>query len=435
MTHHRRVFLLCLLGGLPAVALSLAGVWAGDFTPKVVWTVTVLVPLSWLGFAAAVRSEVVRPLQSLANLVKALREGDFSVRGRAAGRDEALGAAMAEVNALGDTLKEQRLGALEATALLRTVMEEIDVAIFAFDDERRLEMANTAGARLLGRPIERAGGASAEELGLQALLEGEAPRRVDATFPGGQGPWELKRGVFRRGGQRYDLLVVTDVQRTLRQEEREAWQRLVRVLGHEINNSLAPIRSIAVTLLELLKRPDRADGWEEDVAQGLSVVARRSEALDRFLRAYAKLARLPSPVLAPLDVEGWVRRAVALERRLEVEVLPGPKVAVQADADQLDQVLINLLKNAVEAALEAKGRVAVSWAVEGRQLALTITDDGPGLAAQANLFVPFFTTKAEGTGIGLVLSRQIVEAHGGRLTLENRGERSGCVATVRLAAG
>ena len=432
MTHHRRVFWLALLGGLPGTVLALVFVWVGDFSASAVWTVTGLVPLCWLGFAAAVQAQVMRPLQSLANLLKALREGDFSVRGRAARGDEALGAAVAEVNARGEMFRAQRLGALEATALLRTVMEEIEVAVLAFDERARLELVNRAGAKLLGQSEERLLGAGAKDLGLEALLEGPAPRRLDAPFPGGAGPHELKRSTFRRGGQRHDLMVIADVRRALRDEEREAWQRLVRVLGHEINNSLAPIRSIAQSLLDILASPQRAAGWEEDAASGLKVVARRTEALGRFTTAYAQLARLPPPARAPMRVDAWVRRAVALEARVRVEVVAGPEVTVEGDADQLDQVLINLLKNAAEAALETKGEVKVAWAAAAGQLEVTVTDEGPGLAAAANLFTPFFTTKPGGTGIGLVFSRQVVEAHGGRLTLDNRADRSGCVARLVL---
>jgi PAS domain S-box-containing protein len=423
VTHHQRVFLLSLLGGLPAVVLAVSWAWADEHTPKVVWTVTLLVPVVWLVFASRVRGEVVRPLMSLSNLLKALREGDFSVRGRAQKHDEALGAAVSEINALGETLKAQRLGALEATKLLKTVMEEIDVAIFAFDEPRRLELVNPAGARLLGSTEERLRGSSAAELGLAALLEGEVPRRVEGPFAGG--PYELRRSVFRRGGHRHDLVVLTDVQRALRDEEREAWQRLVRVLGHEINNSLGPIRSVAQSLLDL--KPADADA-----VKGLELILRRSEALGRFLSAYAQLARLPKPKKSPVAVSGWVRRCAALETRAPVTVVPGPQATLEADADQLDQLLINLVKNAAEAALETQGGVELSWSAERGGLTVTVTDDGPGLPPSGNLFVPFFTTKPGGTGIGLVLCRQIAEAHGGQVTLESRASHRGCVASVRL---
>jgi signal transduction histidine kinase len=255
---------------------------------------------------------------------------------------------------------------------------------------------------------------------------------VDATFPGGHGQWELRRGAFRQGGMPHELVVLTDLQRALREEERQAWQRLVRVLGHEINNSLAPIRSIAGNLQDALRRSPRPSEWEDDMARGLGIIERRSEALGRFMTAYARLAKLPPPRLAVVDVNAWVRRVAELEKRLPVEVVPGPDMAVQGDGDQLDQLLINLVRNGVDAALETGGRVAATWRRLPGQLEVVVSDEGPGLADTHNLFVPFFTTKPDGSGIGLPLSRQIAEAHRGTLQIVNRTDRSGCQARLRL---
>ncbi len=412
------------------MAVALALIWLGDHTPKVQWTVTILVVLFWLGAAFALRERVVRPLQTLSNMLAALREEDFSIRARGAKTDDALGLALYEVNSLGQTLREQRLGALEATALLARVMEEIDVAVFAFDEDRALRLVNRAGERLLAEPVERLMGKKAEALGLAECLDGEAPRVLDATFPGGAGRWQLRRGTFRQGGLPHQLLVLADLSRALREEEREATRRLVRVLGHEINNSLAPIKSVAESLKDLLAKRGSSDG--EDLARGLELIAGRAESLSRFMASYARLARLPSPKLAPLDVGTWVRRVAALERRLPVMVEPGPDVEIQADGDQLDQVLINLVDNAVDAALETGGTVTVGWEKARRFVEVWVKDEGPGLSDTGNLFVPFFTTKPEGSGIGLALSRQIVEAHGGTLALGNRTEEKGAEARLRL---
>ena len=433
MNHERRVVLLAFLSGLPAVAVALILIWIGGYSPKVAWTVTLLVGGCWVVAAFALRERVVRPLQTLSNMLAALREEDFSMRARGARSDDALGLALLEVNELSQTLREQRLGALEATALLARVMEEIDVAVFAFDDERSLALVNHAGERLLADRTERLLGRSAEALGLAECLEGEVPRVLDAGFPGGGGRWELRRGTFRQGGRPHRLLVLSDLSRALRDEEREATKRLVRVLGHEINNSLAPIKSVAESLQQLVGRETPSNG-AGDVARGLSLIAGRAESLSRFMASYARLARLPPPRLQPLDVGGWVRRVAALERRLPVAVEPGPELAIQADGDQLDQLLINLVDNAVDAALETGGTVTVGWERTRRFVEVWVVDEGPGLADTGNLFVPFFTTKPEGSGIGLALSRQIAEAHGGTLSLGNRGKGKGAEARLRLPA-
>lgn len=434
LSHDVRIFWLVLWGGLPAVVVSMAYLWGGDATPKVQWTLSLLVLGFWVGYAAAVRNRVVRPLQTMANLLSALREGDFSIRARGARRDEALGDVMAEINSLGAILQAQRLGALEATALLRTVMEEIDVAIFAFDSDGILRLVNRSGQELLATPAERILGRRAAEIGLADCLAGETSRVLtDMSFPGGNGRWGMRRTQFREGGLPHELIVIADLSEALREEELQAWQRLVRVLGHELNNSLAPIKSIAGSLGTLLRKPNRPSDWEEDVTGGLDIIAARAESLSRFMQAYSRLARLPKPVRTPTEVQALVHRVVGLELRLPVRVLGGPNITVPCDAAQIEQVLINLIKNAVEAAVETGGGVRLSWEViPGGLVEITVEDDGPGIGQASNLFVPFFTTKPQGTGIGLVLCRQIAENHEGSLKLVNREKPSGCIAQLRL---
>jgi two-component system nitrogen regulation sensor histidine kinase NtrY len=431
--HERRVLQLALLSGLPGIIVSLILLWHDNYSGKVQWTLALVIVCSWLITAFVLRERVVRPLQTLSNMLAALREGDYSIRARGAERDDALGLAYLEANLLGETLRTQRLGAMEATALLRTVMSDIDVAVFAFDDDERLRLVNSAGERLLGNVAERLLGRTAEQVGLDECLVGESPRTMDVTFPGGAGRWEVRRGSFRQNGRPHMLLVLADVTKALREEELQAWRRLVRVLSHEINNSLAPIKSIAGSLQTLLDRSTSDADAHEDIRRGLSIIGGRSEALIRFMSAYARLARLPAPHRVPLDVATWVRRVAALETRLPVRIEGGPATVIRADGDQLDQLLINLLRNAVDASLETGGGVCIRWTRQNGTVAVMVEDEGPGLPSSANLFVPFFTTKPQGSGIGLVLSRQIAEAHGGALLLENRKNGSGCIATFRLS--
>lgn len=432
--HDRRVFVLAILAGLPGMAVALGFLWLGDHSARVQWTVSVLLIGSWAGLTVAVREQVVRPLGTLANMLAALREGDFSIRARVDDADDPLSLAYLEVNNLEEILREQRLGAVEATETLRKVLEEIDVAVLAFDPDGTLRLVNRAGERLLGHPADRLIGRSATELRMDDALNGIAPRTVEMSFPGGTGRWELRRSVVRQEGYPLQLLAFSDLSRALREEERQAWKRIIRVLSHEINNSLAPIKSITGSLQSILGRHPLPPELGDDVERGLQVISSRAESLGRFMSSYAKLARLPKPELGPVRVDALVRRVADLETRLPVDVVDGPDLTIQADADQLEQALINLVRNAVDATLETRpdGRVHLRWLVRAGRVHVLVEDEGPGLADTGNLFVPFYTTKPGGSGIGLVLSRQIAEGHGGSLELEPRGEQRGARARLVL---
>ncbi|WP_394834269.1 ATP-binding protein [Pendulispora rubella] len=433
LPHDARISLTAFLGALPGAAVALAFLAWSPASVDLRIALALLIVVAWVGAALAVRARVMRPLRTMTNLVEAIRVGDFSLRGTGARGGNPLGELMLEINALGDNLREGRLAALEADALVRIVLEQVDVAIFAFDGANQLRLVNRAGALLLGAATEELLGRSATKLGIAHWLRAPNASRIEEPRSGGT--WQIRKSVFRRGGIPHELLVLTDVKRVVREEERQAFERLVRVLSHEINNSLAPIQSIAHSQRALLARAPRPADWEDDVASGLEVIARRAEGLGRFLTAYAQMAQLPPPRRDPVDVAALVQRVAELETRLPLRIARGPDVTIAGDADQLEQLLINLVRNAVDAAAETRGEVAIRWDLDEVHVILAIADDGRGLASNANLFVPFFTTKRGGTGIGLALSRQIAEAHGGELTLTNRTDATGCIARLHLPRG
>jgi two-component system, NtrC family, nitrogen regulation sensor histidine kinase NtrY len=426
------VLLLALIAGLPGSVAALLWIWTGELDTTARVSLGLLLVAVWVGAALVARSTVVRPLQTLANLLNALKHEDYSIDARGADRDDPLGLVLHEANTLRALLRERRLGAIEATTLLRTVMEEIDVAIFAFDQDDRLRLINRAGEQLLGRPSARALGSQAHDLGLAFCLQGDAPRTFERVFPGAAGRWELRRGGFRQGGVTHRLVVLANLSRALREEERQAWQRLIRVLSHEINNSLTPIGSIAETLQGLHEREPPPPDRDNDVRDGLAIIARRAGALSRFMTSYARLAHLPAPRRQPLEVRPWIERVARLETRRDIGLRGGPDITIEADEDQLDQVLTNLPQTTFNPAAETGGGVEVGWDARDGKVEIWVADEGPGLASTANLFVPFFTTKPHGSGIGLALSRQIVEAHAGTLVLENRTDGPGCRASLRL---
>src|SRR5438309_10444348 len=388
-----------IIGALaPAVIIVMSILWFGDFSAKVQWTLAIVILACAAGFISAARDHVVHPLQTMSNLLAALREGDYSIRARGARGDDALGEVLLEINSLGETLRLQRLGAFEATALLRTIMGEIDVAVFTFDPDRRLRLVNRTGEALLGQPMDKLLGKTAKELGLDACYDADQDEPITLSFPGGSGRWGIRRSTFREQGLPHDLLVLTDLSRALREEERRAWQRLVRVLGHEMNNSLAPIKSLAASLESLLRREPLPGDWKEDASSGLNSIASRADSLGRFLQPYTRLTRLPPPQKQDIDLAPLIQRVVDLEPRVKVQVRPGPKTVIRVDAAQIEQALINLVHNAVDAALETHGNVTLRWRETANCVEIFVEDEGPGIMNPANVFVLFFTIKPEGSG-------------------------------------
>lgn len=451
MSHSRRLLTYALLGPLPAVFVALWLSWSADWPARIPFTLTLIILASWLGCVGAFHARHTRSLQTAANLLSAMQEGDFSIRAHRLKREDALGELYAEINTLGALLSQQRLSAMEATALVETVMQAIDVAVFAFDQNGFLRLVNPAAQRILNLTTEELLGLHADELGLGDCLAGDPVRMLSATPFAAAGRWGLRRTSFREQGRPHSLVVLADLSRPLRAEEALAWQRLVRVLGHELNNSLAPIKSISGSLGTLLRRSPRPNDWEQDLQDGLEIISTRAEGLARFMQAYSTLARLPRPSLARTELKPLLLRIAALDTRLPVQITEGPTVYLACDAPQLEQAFINLLRNAVDANLSTLTTgdaahdpnserapstwppVSITWTLTKEQVDIHIADRGPGLSSSANLFVPFFTTKPNGSGIGLVLSRQIIENHEGSLTLSNlAAPASGCIANIRL---
>lgn len=427
----RRAWLQCFLLTLPALAF--AGVFcyqrqlSGMSLALLIGGILLYLAL----VSSALIDGLVRPLQTLTNVVASLREGDYSFRARGAGAQDALGELAEEVNALADLLQKQRVRSFEATALLARILEVMHAPLFAFDRNDALQLVNEAGMKLLGLPYARCFGRSARELGLEALLR--APDQSTHSFGANPARWLLRKAAFRQEGAPHTLLLLADVSLALQEEEQVAWKRLIRVLGHELSNSLAPIKSIAGSLLSRVDSMEGEPASLNDFRRGLRVVESRADALHRFVQSYRRLAQLPPPRLQTVEVGELLERVVLLEQRLPVELDPGPRATLRADPDQLEQMLINLLANAVDASL-ANGShpVRASWSIAGSTLQFVIEDRGMGIANAENLFVPFYTTKQKGSGVGLALAQQIARAHGGEIQLVNREDGDGARATVRL---
>lgn len=428
----RRVTLLALVLAIPALTLGVALLLFLEISPVLRACLIILLVLLVGGTAMLLRDSVIQPLRALANVVEAYRAGDYTVRGRRSAKGDALDDLVGEINELGRTLHEQRLRAMEATALLDKLIGAIDVAVLAFDGNHALRLANPAARELLGAGFNVASGQLAADLALEEFLEDPRPTRIVSAVAGHSGRWQVTHGTFRESGLTQHLLIIADVRQALREEERLAWQRLIRVIGHEVNNSLTPIRSLAETLRDMLERAVGPGHERGEMFEALGVIADRTEALGRFLAQYSRLARLSAPRPRWVAVAPLLARVAGLDPAHRVELGVDPDLEACVDEDQFEQALINLVKNALESQTADSGSVVVRARSQADVLSIAVIDCGPGIANPDNLFVPFFTTKPGGSGVGLALSRQIVEAHGGTLRLDNRSDARGAVATLEI---
>ena len=425
-SYERRLKLWIAALGLPSLAL--AGYLLSIHTTALLAVgCLVVLCLLWLIAGAYFFEQLTRPLQTLSNVVAALREDDFSFRARGARRGDSLGDLALEINALAGMLQQQSSAARDALTLVERVMSSMQSPVLAFDPEGRLRLINQAAETSLDLQRQQAIGQTAEELKLTSLLEVQDESLYNGAS---QTRWSVRRTTFRLHGIPHTLLVLSDVAAALREEERLAWQRLIRVLSHEINNSLTPIKSIAGSLRTQLPSP-------QDMDRGLAVIENRAASLNRFLQAYQQLTFLPPPKLQGLSLSTLLQQVVPLETRIAVELKTGVDLRLEGDPDQLQQLLINLIRNAAEAALSPDANslvphVEITWSTSPTHLVLHILDNGPGLSNSANLFVPFYTTKPEGSGIGLVLAQHIASAHKGSVALFNREQAPGCIAELRL---
>lgn len=370
--------------------------------------------------------------RSLSNLLEAMLKGDYALRLRSDKPDGALDELVISINRLAEHLSQQRLVSVENQLLLNTVIEHIDVAILSVDENSQTHLLNPAAKKLLKANNGDERKIVAEQIeALKEMAIGRSQVR-ELSFAQHKGRFRIHCDEFRSSGLQHRLILITDIAHLLREEEDKAWQNLVRVLSHEINNSLTPIASISQTLLKMSQTQQGISQGDEDLTQGLKLISERSRDLQEFVNSYKKLNKLPAPNLQVHELTLVADKVANLFDDMNFIIIGQDPVALQIDAIQIEQVLINLVKNGIEASVDNQQPVTMNWIQSEEQCKILITDCGTGVRNPKNLFVPLYTTKPQGSGIGLALSRQIIESHNGQLTLVNRNNQQGCVAQVVL---
>jgi nitrogen fixation/metabolism regulation signal transduction histidine kinase len=364
--------------------------------------------------------------RALAGTVASYRDGDFSFGVRWDGGGD-LGELVNAHNALGDALREQRLALVQRELLLDTMVQNTPVAMILVDPAQRIVLGNLAARKLLGD------GKRLEGHHFDDILGHADPAVQDAFARGGDGMfsvgseddediYHLSRRNFRLNGRVHALILLRQLTAELRRQEVQTWKKVIRVISHELNNSLAPIASLAHSGAELLRREQY-----ERLPSALATIEERARHLEGFIRDYARFAKLPAPRLAPVE---WSRFIEQLRSQVEfsADLQPADGIA-RIDAAQLEQTLINLLKNAHESG-SSPGEVRLTVRKLPQSWRIEVLDRGSGMnaAVLANALLPFYSTKRHGTGLGLALAREIAEAHGGRIALLNREGGGLCVA-------
>ncbi len=370
--------------------------------------------------------------RSLSNLLDAMTKGDYALRMRQDKPDSALNELITSINKLAEHLSSQRLESVENQLLLDSVIDHVNVSILSIDESGKIHLLNPAARKLLN---------SSDKIELQTMekqieklktLPKNQSSVLTLEFVNESARYSVHNEYFRSAGLQYRLFLITDIDYLLRKEEDKAWQNLVRVLSHEINNSLTPIASISQMLLKSALDPNRIDNSREDLVKGLELIRNRSLDLREFVNSYNKLNTPPAPNFALTKLSKIADKLSTLFLDDNFVVNSDTEIFINCDSIQLEQVLINLIKNAIEASSQCNHSVDMTWSLSKDNCKIIIADKGTGISNIDNLFVPFFTTKPQGSGIGLIFSRQIVEAHNGSLTLNNRNDGPGCIALITL---
>jgi len=426
----RRFCWLIIVTLLPTLVLFIAMGIAFDFKLLGWSTVGLGLVISYGCLVIALYRLVITPYYSLTSLTEALKMEDYSLRAKSPFSQGIVAKLFNELSSLSQSLQVSKSRYDQQMFLLYGLIEQLESPVLILDQDDQLQHANPAVSQLFSVPWQTLKQSPAQKLGLKKLNDFWC---FDDSKPLNMAnKWQIRQSEFKENNNNYQLLMLNNISQELQKNEQQAWQNIIRILNHEVRNSLTPISALSQNLLEM---PNLTP---EQCQQAIKIIDSRSNNLLQFIDSYSDLAKLPLPNIQQFDLTELLQGIASLVKQVTIN-LSNPLI-IKADKGQLEQVLLNLIKNAKEAQL-SKGKpnknlsedIEVQVFKTDQQVIIKVLDQGCGIANTDNLFVPFYTTKAEGTGIGLALSRQIISNHQGELTLTNRPDQTGAVASITLS--
>ncbi|MDO9319679.1 MAG: ATP-binding protein [Gammaproteobacteria bacterium] len=445
LSFERKLALITLAGTAIPSILLVATLWFFDVSGYLIGIAGCLLAFLTLHCVMTIWRRTQDQYRNLHNLLESIIQGDHSLRGVAERESGELGELVGTINALARASQQQRLQSEESLLLVRKIIDQIDVSIIAWGKDGRMQFINPAAEKLLGVPPENSNyGVEALQLppALQIANQFQAgeTRVLDLDIAKARGRFRLHVERFIADGHSNSLLFITDVSKLLKSEERKAWRNLIRVLSHEINNSLAPLVSLSNALSKQVRLREKDAELRKELVDGISIISHRAESMAEFVKNHQQIAQLPTLSKRKVELLQLIRRVVSLFPNSAIDI-NGSETEVVIDPLLMEQVLINLIKNAIESTERSSAKlgapplpIVVDWEVHDKRLTITIVDSGEGIQSLDNLFVPFYTTKPHGSGIGLVISQQIIEAHGGDINVSNRTDQRGCRVTINIPA-
>lgn len=384
------------------------------------------IPLAIVSFLIYQRT--IQPFYRLTSMVEAVRLEDYSSRAKPIYKQGIIKELFVEVNNLAELLQQRKQRYDQHAFLIYQLMAQLDTPIVVFNDSLQLSHANDAFSAWCQQPWQSLRHYSSQRLGLGLNEQQQWQILSKNNHQQGEGNWQLRQSHFIKDNHKYHLLVLTDIGQEIRKTQQESWLQIIRVLSHEIHNSLTPIKSLAQSMAEMPSTEPRSK-------EALAVIVRRSISLDEFVSRYATLYRNFNVKPCWINSSDFARHLSTLFDQQAI-VIENNISAIPADQALLEQVMINLVKNAIEAhnmgSAPKNTEITVSFNLQQDKTHIEIIDQGHGISNLENLFVPFYTTKENGNGIGLALCRNIIEQHGGSLTLVNNANGIGAKAEIIL---